>query len=103
MQVARQGGESGVKTYAFKNLADIGDPERALEAGADVLPALGNAQWDLLALRFLQTLFDLRGRKAADANHFISAGFAGGYGNRRTRNSQKFCEESNTSVIGLAI
>src|SRR4051812_23536516 len=56
-----------------------------------------------LFLRGGQTLFDLRRRQAMHADHFVTAGLTGGYGNRRTRNSQKFCTEADTRLVGFAL
>ena len=41
VQIARQRSEGGVVGEPLEELADVGDPEGPLEAGADVVPTLG--------------------------------------------------------------
>ena len=47
-RVARQRGEGRVVGKALEQLADVGDPERPLEADANVVPPLRKAQMVLL-------------------------------------------------------
>ncbi len=48
VQIARQRRERRVVGKPLEQLADVGDPERTLEAGANVVPTLGKAQMVLL-------------------------------------------------------
>jgi len=41
--------------------------------------------------------------RACDANHFVPTGLAGGNGNGRARDLQKFCEKFDAGVVGLSI
>src|SRR4051812_42364035 len=51
----------------------------------------------------LQSFFNLRGGQAGNANDLISTGFAGGYGNRRTRYLQKICKEVDAGLVSFAV
>src|ERR1019366_1953676 len=125
MQIARQRGERRIIRKALEQLADVGDPEGALEAHANVAPTLRKAQnallnqlsviscqlpvgictpvvrpsW-LLTTGYFQPRFDLCGGEPAHADDFISAAFPGGYRNRRTWHIQNFSQESDASQVG---
>src|ERR1019366_2445539 len=106
MEIARQRSERRVIGKSLEQLADVGDPERALEAHANVAPTLRKAQNVLLdgnlAPGGLQPLFDLCGGDPVHTNDFVPAAFPGGYRNRRTRHIQNFGQKFNASLVGAA-
>ena len=69
MKIAGQRSERGVVGEPLKQLADIGDPERPLEARANLAQTFGKSQKWLLNLSRKFVLC----RNSRDANHFNPA------------------------------
>jgi len=103
MKIACQRCERGVVRKPLKQFADIGDPERALETGANLVQAFRKGQKRLLgpvAGSDRQSPPDFFRGDSNDMNDLVPAGLAGRYGNGGTWNLQKICEEFNAGFIG---
>jgi hypothetical protein len=104
LQIQRQRSKSTVVGKTLKNLADVGDPERALEAGSNFAQAFREQKQYLPrdSLRFKPPAQFFR-RQSSNPNQFSAAGLAGRYGNGRAGHSKKICEKFDAGLIRPSI